>query len=362
MKKIAVVVMNLGGPDSKDAIKPFLFNFFMDKNIIRAPLPVRFLVAKLISVTRSKGAAYESYKELGFKSPLLENSERQAKALEDKLNARSAEDVTYKSFISMRYWHPRASQVIQDVKDWGADHVILLPLYPQYSTTTTRSSFQEWEKELEAAKVEFDGAALCCYPFMYGFLKASKQNIETAYKVLTFKTDAKIRVLFSAHGLPEDIIEDGDSYQWQCEQSAQKIADMLDVPDLDWAICYQSRVGPKKWIGPSTEDELERAVEDGVGVLIYPHAFVNEHVETLVEIEEEYREMAEEMGIKAFGRVPTVDAADAFIGDLASAVAKRTQRLIAHDKQNGESICPETCGRCMVRTGLKTMPVEPIVA
>ena len=136
--KTAVVLFNLGGPDSKESIKPFLFNFFMDKNIIRAPLPVRWMVANLIAIRRSKREAGESYGELGDKSPLLENSQQQAKALEEKLGA------DHKVFICMRYWHPMADEVAQQVKDYDPDKIILLPLYPQYSTTTTRSSLQTW--------------------------------------------------------------------------------------------------------------------------------------------------------------------------------------------------------------------------
>ena len=143
-KKIAVILMNLGGPDKKENIKPFLFNFFMDKNIIGAPLPIRFALAKFISEKRSKKEAGDSYSELGDKSPLLENTTKQADLLENDLNDRN-EDQDFKVFVSMRYWHPMADEVVSKVKSYDPDHIVLMPLYPQFSTTTTRSSLQVWK-------------------------------------------------------------------------------------------------------------------------------------------------------------------------------------------------------------------------
>mgnify|MGYP001179555424 FL=1 len=350
MKKIAVVLFNLGGPDSKEAIRPFLFNFFMDKNIIRAPLPIRFLVATMISRNRSKNEAGSSYAALGNKSPLLENSQAQAAALEKTLNAKGL--ANFKTFVSMRYWHPMAEDVMGDVRNWYADQIILLPLYPQFSTTTTRSSLGVWEKAASKLGFHAPTASVCCYPFNDGFIAASAANIRAVYEQAQKDGHVGPRLLFSAHGLPESVITDGDPYQWQCEQAAEKIAAAASIQNLDWAICYQSRVGPKKWIGPSAEEELQRAARDKKPVLMYPHAFTQEHVETLVEIEIEYCELAHTLGIPGFYRVPTVSTHPGFIEGLASIVQERIERGSVKEgikAEGGKRICPENFTRCCMR-------------
>lgn len=346
-KRIAVVLFNLGGPDKAESIRPFLFNFFMDKNIIRLPLPLRFLIATLIANRRSKKEAGDSYGFLGGGSPLLVNTQAQSDALAEALSSQS--DAEYKTFVCMRYWHPMTEQVVADVANWKPDRIVLLPLYPQYSTTTTRSSLQEWNRYIERAGLNVPTALICCYPEARGFIVASAENVRRVYETALAETRGKNlplpRVLFSAHGLPEDIIADGDPYQAQCEQSARAIVKALGMNDLDWTMCYQSRVGPKKWLAPSTGDELKRAAKDGVPVIIYPHAFVSEHVETLVEIEIEYRHEAEELGVPYFARVPTVSVDQPFIDDLA-------QLVTAHARQSGiypaggRRVCPLSCKRC----------------
>lgn len=350
-KKVAVVLFNLGGPDSKNAVRPFLMNFFMDKNIIRLPIPLRCLVAWLISSRRSKREARESYDELGGSSPLLQNSVKQAKALEKILKADKSHK--WKTFICMRYWHPMSDQVVREVRDWGADEILLLPLYPQFSTTTTWSSMGVWDKAAEIADYDVPTSTICCYPFNEGFIKASAENVRKQYDQALKDGFERPRVLFSAHGLPESVIKDGDPYQWQCEESARKIADALKIKDLDWTICYQSRVGPQKWIGPSTEEELERAADDKTAVIIYPHAFTQEHVETLVELDIEYKEEAEKFGVPGYYRAKTVSTHPVFIEGLADLVQK-------HAGKNGvyadgmKSLCPENFEQCCMRM----MPAE----
>lgn len=344
--KIAVVLFNLGGPDKKENIEPFLFNFFMDKNIIQAPIFVRYFLAKLISKRRSKREAGDSYHELGDASPLLANSSAQVDALEKVLNEN--DDNEYKGFICMRYWHPMADEVAQKVKQYDPDQVVLLPLYPQFSTTTTRSSFQQWDIACQTHAFEKPTTEICCYPWEEGFIQASADNIKIVYEKAKQETRKNPRVLFSAHGLPEKIIKQGDPYQWQCEQSAEKIATALNIDDLDWDICYQSRVGPLKWIGPSTEEALEKAAKDNVPVVILPHAFTQEHVETLVEIEIEYREMAEEIGLHDFYRVNTVGTNQIFINGLAKMVKKylHENKTISHE---AVPLCPEGYKNCCMR-------------
>lgn len=345
-KKIAVVLFNLGGPDSKESIKPFLFNFFTDPNIIRLPYIFRFFIAKMIAARRSKKEAGTSYGELGNKSPLLENSTEQGRALEELLNNGSGNN--YKTFICMRYWHPMSDAVVADVKAWGADHIVLLPLYPQYSTTTTRSSFQAWQAATKNQKLDTPFNLVCCYPSDNGFIRANAANVVEVYNKALLETGQHPRILFSAHGLPEDIIKDGDPYQAQCERCAEDIVIATGIENPDWQICYQSRVGPKKWLGPSTDDALRKAAGDNVPVIILPHAFTQEHVETLVEIEIEYREVAEHIGVPAFYRVPTVGTHPDFIRGLADMViGSANAPKIASNV--GVSVCPSTSSECAMR-------------
>ncbi len=345
MKKTAIILFNLGGPDSKESIRPFLINFFMDKNIIRAPYFVRYVLSRLIAARRAKREAGTSYGELGDKSPLLENSRAQASALDEKLNTQETD--IYKTFICMRYWHPLATEVARAVKAWNPDHIVLLPLYPQYSTTTTRSSFQAWDAACDDVDLLLPTSTICCYPFNEGFISASADRVKKIYEQARADTGKTPRVLFSAHGLPEDIVKDGDPYQWQCEQTARLIAEKAELSPQAWQICYQSRVGPKKWLSPSTEEALHRAAQDGVGVIILPHAFTQEHVETLVEIEIEYREKAHELGVPFFYRVPTVSTHPDFIQGLADIVHREAYRTWGAP-DTGKRICPSRFCRCAV--------------
>ncbi len=350
MSKIAVVLFNLGGPDSKKAIEPFLFNFFTDPNIIRLPYPLRWLLARMISRKRSKKEAGFSYGELGDKSPLLENSTAQADALQTLLNAQEMTGDQYRTFVCMRYWHPMADEIVKGVKTWGADEIILLPLYPQFSTTTTRSSFQEWTKACKKHGLNQSSLSICCYPFDKGFLKANADNLRATYDRAFSETGQKPRILMSAHGLPEKIIQDGDPYQWQCEQSAAKIIEASSIDAPDWQICYQSRVGRLVWIGPSTDEALRQAGADKVPVVILPHAFTQEHVETLVEIEIEYRHLAHENGVPGFYRVPTPGVHPAFIEGLSSIVRNGVARARGGDgattSDEGARLCPCGFARC----------------
>jgi protoporphyrin/coproporphyrin ferrochelatase len=342
-QKVAVILFNLGGPDSPAAIAPFLYNFFSDKNIIRLPWLLRKILAFIIAFRRSRNEARKSYAPLGGRSPLLENTQAQAQALEKKLGG------GYRVFVCMRYWHPMADKVAAQVKIYAPDKIILLPLYPQYSTTTSRSSLQTWRRAAHRAGLSAPEMMICCYPRQPGFIAASVEHIR---KVWTEACNAATReglsfprLLFSAHGLPENIIRDGDPYQWQCEISAEAIAAAAGIARENHVLCYQSRVGRLKWIGPSTEDEIIRAGRDKVPVVVYPHAFVNEHVETLVEIEEEYRHLAEKSGVPLFYRVPTAGTDDKFIGVLADMVKQNIDKTGIGSAERTR-ICPAACCRC----------------
>lgn len=309
MTKTAVVLFNLGGPDSLDAVEPFLFNLFNDPAIIGAPGLIRTLLARFISKKRGP-VAREIYAQLGGKSPLVEETAKQARALEAALGE------GFRVFTAMRYWHPFASEALAAARQWGADKVVLLPLYPQFSTTTTRSSLREWRKL--AADWPVTTEAVCCYPDEPGLVSAITQLVRAGYEQAA--AIGKPRILFSAHGLPQSVVDKGDPYPKHVEQTARAVIGALDLADVDWTLCYQSRVGPMKWIGPSTEEELERAGEDGVPVVVVPIAFVSEHSETLVELDIEYRHRAEALGIPAYVRVPAVGHHPDFIAGLARLV------------------------------------------
>lgn len=333
-KKTAVILFNIGGPSGPETIEPYLRNFFSDPNIIGLPAFIRKPLARRIAAKRARGAAKAAYAPLGGKSPLLENTKTQERALEERLK-KTAPDRDFRVFTAMRYWHPFSHEVLSEVMGFNADDVVLLPLYPQFSTATSYSSLTDWKEKARAAGFDAPMRVLCCYHDLPGFIAASARLIGEALAT----APQKIRVLFSAHGLPEKTIRGGDPYQWQCERTAEKIAAAAALKD--WQICYQSRVGPLKWIGPSTEEALKKAAGDGVGVVVYPHAFVSDHVETLVEIEIEYRHKAEELGVPFFARAPAVGAAPEFIEGLAALVLEETPQETLQNR-----VCPLNFKRC----------------
>ncbi len=313
MRKIAVVLFNLGGPDSPEAVKPFLFNLFNDPAIINLPNPFRWLLAKLIS-TRRAPKARGIYDLIGGSSPLLANTQAQARALETAL----ADLGTVKCFAAMRYWHPLTEGAALAVREFGPERVVLLPLYPQYSTTTTESSKRAWDRAVKRLGLKAQTGFVRDYPVEPGFIAAVAALIRPHYE--TAKAHGKPRVLFSAHGLPKKVIDKGDPYQRQVEETAAAVVKELAIPELDWIVCYQSRVGPLEWIKPYTEAEIERAGQDKVPLVVVPVAFVSEHSETLVELDIEYREKAHEDGVPHYERVPTVATHPAFIEGLARLV------------------------------------------
>lgn len=344
--KTAVVLLNLGGPDSPAAVRPFLVNLFSDPAIIGAPAPIRWLLARLIAARRAKPAG-EIYAHLGGGSPLLANTEAQAKALEEALGT------GYRVFISMRYWTPRAAETATTVRAWGAERVIVLPLYPQFSTATSASSVADWRRAAKSVGLSAPTPALCCYPAERGFVEAMADL--TAPRLAEARRAGPARVLFSAHGLPEKMVERGDPYQWQIEASAAAIADQLGLAAEQWRICYQSRVGPMQWIGPSTEAEINRAGAERTALVVVPLAFVSEHSETLVELDIEYAELARKAGVPTYLRVPTVGTHEKFIAGLARLVVGASAALGGWVNQSGGRVCPAGHSRCP-HTGRLTSP------
>jgi ferrochelatase len=340
--KLAVVLFNLGGPDSLKAIKPFLFNLFSDAAIITLPGVARLPLAALIATTRERMAQY-NYAKMGGASPLLPETQAQARALEAELKARDP-DVDARCFIAMRYWKPFARDTAAEVAAFAPDEIVLLPLYPQYSTTTTGSSLKDW---LAVYKGPGRTRTVCCYPTALGLVEAQVRAIRDTWEAAG--RPAHLRLLFSAHGLPQQIVDGGDPYQAQIEATAAAIAAAL--PEFaDWRVCYQSRVGRLKWLGPSTDDEIRAAGAEGRGVLIAPIAFVSEHVETLVELDHDYARIAKEVGCAPYLRAPTPGVRDAFIAELARAAleaAGRPSGLHPH----GSWRCLAGHAKCALRSG-----------
>jgi protoporphyrin/coproporphyrin ferrochelatase len=306
----AVVLMNLGGPDSPQAVRPFLYNLFSDPAIIALPAVLRHPLAWLIARRRSEIAG-EIYAHLGGASPLLANTEAQARALEAELGEGT------RCFIAMRHWHPRAAATVAAVKAWAPDEIVCLPLYPQYSTTTTGSSLAEWRSEAARQGLVAPSRAVESYPAAGGFIAALAGAIE---KTLAALGDANPRLLLSAHGLPLKIVEAGDPYPQQIAETAAALIIALGRPDLEWRVCYQSRVGPLAWLGPSVDDEIRRAGADKVPLVIAPISFVSEHSETLVELDRDYRCLAEACQVSGYHRVRTVGTDPRFIAALAALV------------------------------------------
>ena len=312
-KKIAIVLLNLGGPNNQESVRPFLKNLFSDKAIIDLTCPIRFPLAWLISTLRAPKAK-PLYKLMGGGSPLLENTIAQANALQNKLNENFS-NYEFKTFICMRYWHPMSDEVSKNVMEYNPDEVILLPLYPQYSTTTTGSSFIDWMK-----KYKKPCHLINQYPTMSGFVSASARLIIEEWEKLGSPKD--VRILFSAHGLPQKIIDAGDPYEKQVYETYVAIKNILP-PFFETQVCFQSRVGPLQWLSPSTNDEIIKAGRDKKGIIIYPIAFVSEHIETLVELDIEYKEKAHELGIPFYGRARTVGCEDDFIEGLSQLIENK---------------------------------------
>ena len=342
MSKNAVILFNLGGPDTLNSVRPFLFNLFNDPAIITLPQPFRAMLAFTISTLR-KSKAQAIYKHMGGKSPLLELTMQQAELLEKKFAAGGGGSDEYKVFVCMRHWQPKSDVVVKKVKSYHPDQVILLPLYPQFSTTTTGSSFDDWKKSCEKNQLDVPTTSICCYPTDRGFVAAHVKLIKDMYWKAA--EHGKPRILFSAHGLPEKMIENGDPYQWQVEKSVEAITKVLSVDELDSVICYQSKVGKLEWIGPSTEDEIIRAARDKVPVLVVPVAFVSEHSETLVELDIDYRILAEKNNIPGYYRVPALNTEEFFIDALHDICLSRTKDGEVRSSNNNK-ICPNNFGKC----------------
>ena len=333
MKK-AVILFNLGGPDKLESVEPFLFNLFNDPAVIGIPSIFRYPLAKFISKKRAP-IAKNIYKEIGNKSPILELTQDQAKSLENNLSRKG----DYKCFVAMRCWHPRASDVIKKVREYNPEEIILLPLYPQFSASTSGSSINEWKDLCKKENYKVKTKTICCYPTESNFIAS---HVSLIKKTLQNIENNNFKLIFSAHGLPESKIKKGDPYQWHVEETVKEIMYKLKTENLDYVISYQSRVGPMKWIGPSTDSEIIKYSKEKKGIVIVPVAFVSEHSETLVELDIKYKKLAGKNGCSFYKRAPALGTEENFIEGLATLVLQQEKR----GNFVSSTICPNKYVKC----------------
>jgi ferrochelatase len=319
-RRIGVVLFQLGGPDSLEAIEPFLFNLFCDPDIIDFPFARigRKPLAKLISTTRAKKVEHH-YSVIGGCSPIRKFTEQQARALEAEL---AQAGVDAKCVVAMRYWHPFTEEAIAELRAAQVDEVVLLPMYPQYSTTTTGSSLNEWQRRWKESIPTQLVREFYSHPL---YIEALAQKIQVTLG--RFPEPDKAEIVFSAHSVPVAVIEKGDPYQAQIEATVQ-----LVMQRGNWTnphrLCYQSKVGASKWLQPSLRTTIREIAEKKIqDVCVVPIAFVSDHVETLGEIDHEAREQAESLGIRQFEMTPGLNESPTFIRALAELVMEKVQAV-----------------------------------
>ncbi|MGK7878164.1 MAG: ferrochelatase [Xenococcaceae cyanobacterium] len=338
MGRVGVLLLNLGGPDELDDVRPFLFNLFSDPEIIRLPFPwLQKPLAWMISTLRAK-KSQENYLQIGGGSPLRKITEAQSQALEEHLSSIGQDAQVY---IGMRYWHPFTEEAIARIKRDRIETLVILPLYPQFSISTSGSSFrlleEMWKEDPALEQIEYT-----IIPSWYnnpGYLQAMADLI--AQELEQFSAPDQVHIFFSAHGVPQSYVEEaGDPYQQEIEDCTRLIMKTLNQPN-EHTLAYQSRVGPVEWLKPYTDDALKELGGQGVkNLLVVPISFVSEHIETLQEIDIEYREVAQEAGIENFQRVPALNTHPLFIDSLANLVTEsleatpRTFSEVTHPKEN----------------------------
>jgi protoporphyrin/coproporphyrin ferrochelatase len=329
MSKTAVVLFQLGGPDSLESIEPFLYNLFMDPDIIDFPLAflARKPLAKFISSKRAP-KVQENYKQIGGKSPILDLTLRQANALQHQLQSLGI-DATV--FIAMRYWHPMTEAVVRKIQEDRFDQAVLLPLYPQFSQATTYSSLNEWNRQAKKQELSIPTKFVCCYPNQPSLIDALTENINLALARFKNIPAAEIDLVFSAHGVPVSYIQKGDPYQLQVEETVRAVFEKghWTSPHM---LCFQSKVGPMEWLKPSLVDTVKLLAEHGrKHLLVIPIAFVTDHIETLHEINIEVRKEALHLGIQQFELMPALNEHPKFIDCLANlTLASLSQEPTSH--------------------------------
>jgi len=308
--KKAVLLLQMGGPDSIEAVEPFLLNLFSDREIIKiGPAWLQPIIARFI-VKKRKGHVEDNYSLIGGKSPLRKLTEEQARALEKTLGG------DYSCFVAMRYWRPSTVEALAEIRRAGITDITALSLYPHYSRATTGSSINELKRVLAESGVKFNVSYIDRFYNNSGYIDALEEKIKEGLEL--FHPLADVEMLFSAHSLPQSFIDEGDPYLDHVTESVRLLMERFTLPHH---LAFQSRAGPVKWLEPSTDDMLQRLAERGVkNLLVIPLSFVSDHIETLHEIDIEYSKKAWELGIAKFERMPSLNSSPTFIEALAKMV------------------------------------------
>jgi ferrochelatase len=309
--KTAVLLLQMGGPDSLEAVEPFLYNLFSDRDIIKiGPAFLQPFIARRIVKRRAPKSA-ANYRDIGGKSPLLELTEQQATELEKLLGDR------YRCFVAMRYWKPFTDEALAAIRQEGIQRIIALSLYPHYSRATSGSSFNELERCLSGWKPRPEISYVRQFFDHPQYIQALAEKIEQGLS--GFSDRSRVQLFFSAHSLPQSFITDGDPYLLHIQATVRLV--MERFAGVAHHLAFQSRAGPVKWLEPSTGDKLkELAAQGHKEVLMVPLSFVSDHIETLHEIDIEYREEAHKLGITDFRRMQSLNSSPAFIACLADLV------------------------------------------
>ncbi len=319
-EKIGVVLLNLGGPDSLEAVEPFLYNLFSDPDIIDFPGSFLFRkrLAKLISTRRAPGVI-KQYSEIGGKSPLKDHTLKQASLLEERLN----QVFPAKVYAAMRYWRPSTEETLDAIERDGITKVILLPLYPQYSLATTASSVKEWEKQVKLRGSKIESELVEAYYDHPIYIDAFVERVRAGLDRFPAEIREDVTILFSAHGTPMKLVRKGDPYSKHIAATVEAIIDRGEIKQTT-TLCYQSKVGPLKWLTPSTPDTIARLAAEGVKhMLLVPVAFASDHLETLFELGIEYRRQAMEKGVHQYEVTEGLNDSPIFIDALAQLVIER---------------------------------------
>jgi ferrochelatase len=314
--KLGIVLMNLGGPDSLEAVEPFLYNLFRDPEIINFPGSFLFRdrLARLIAKKRHP-RIQEQYRSIGGRSLVNEYSKLQAELLEKKMKELGFD---CKVYTAMRYWHPLTEEVMDEIEKDGIDRIVMLPLYPQFSKSTTGSSVLEWDKLAINRPVKNIETSIVQFYYDHPlYLNAVTERIEEGIKRFPEEKRNDVCLLFSAHGTPMKLVKEGDSYSQQIAETVKAVMAHCGLEN-NQALSFQSKVGPQKWLKPSTPETIERLALEGVkNILIVPIAFVSDHLETLFEIGVEFRELAHTLGYEQFEVTEGLNGSSKFIDALA---------------------------------------------
>jgi len=307
MAERGVLLLNLGGPDSLEAVQPFLYNLFSDRDIIH--LPFQRVSARFLSLVRSPKVR-DHYARIGGRSPILDITLAQAQALEERLEGR-------RCYVGMRYWHPTIREALEKVRADAVEELVVLPLYPHYSRVTTGSCLRELERVKGEMGLDIREKRIESFHDDPGYLDALAEKVTEGLS--EFGQRDRVQVVFSAHSIPQRFVDEGDPYLEHIQGTVHGVLERTGEPD--WHLAYQSRSGPVRWVGPGLGETLKDLAGKGHrDVLVVPISFVSDHIETLYEIDIEYREYAQSLGITNFRRTESLNTSGKFIDALAGMV------------------------------------------